>query len=112
MILASQVKWIGGDDEWGDEQPGTAVGGFAACDVTAFVWRGGGLWAGGVCVRRFSCDCEAEDVAGAAAKPNRIWQLAVFGAVGVCWESGADQPGTAGEGRVDCRGADRGVTGT
>src|ERR1700759_2058125 len=55
-----------------------------------------------------------------AAAKQRLWQggtaspaggggWATLGAVGVCWESRADQPGTAGAGWVDCGGADRGV---
>src|SRR6266403_81854 len=100
------MKRSGGIDEWGSEQSGACVGGSAACDVVALVRRGWGLWACGVCVCRLSCGCEATPVAGVAVEPDGVWELALFGAVGVCGQSGADQPRAAGAGRVDCRGTD------
>ena len=53
--------------------------GFAACDFFAFVWRGGGLWAGGLCVCGLSGGGEAAVVAGVAAKSDRVWEFALFG---------------------------------
>ena len=38
-----------------------------------------------------------------AAEPDGLWKLALLGAVGVCGQSAADQPGAAGrEGWLDC----------
>ena len=41
--------------------------------------------------------------------PGGVWEFTLLGAVGVCRESGADQPGTAGEGWMACGGEDCGA---
>src|SRR5579859_5116504 len=92
-----------------ENESGAAFWSSAACHVPAVVWGDRGFRSGGVWVCGFSGGVEAAVVAGAAAEPDGVWKLALLGAVGVCGQSAADQPGAAGGGGMDCAGADRGA---